>query len=158
MVHEEFESPLHLRTVEELTWYFEQLRAASGLCMRPSDERFLRAAEAFERPRFYPLYRRWLKEGDGALDDASSTLISDALTVGAGRVECLVLPYRYDHLSPLVDNVGSPTRGAEKGAEKCDRRGEHTPARSRPLSSPPEIDAINSSAIDSATAAASATQ
>lgn len=74
---------------------------------RPTDEHFLQAADAFERPRFYPLYRRWLKEGDRALDGVSSTVISDALASGVGRAECLVLPHRYDHLSPLVDLVGS---------------------------------------------------
>jgi hypothetical protein len=77
-----------------------------------TDERFLRASEAFGRPRFYRLYRQWLKEGDGALDGVSSTLSSDALASGAGRVECLVLPHRYDHLSPVVDimrsNPGNP--------------------------------------------------
>jgi hypothetical protein len=29
------------------------------------------------------------------------------LASGAGRIECLVLPHRYDHLSPVVDTVGS---------------------------------------------------
>jgi hypothetical protein len=151
IIHEELESPLHPRTVEELTWYFEQLRAAPGLHSRPSDERFVRAADAFERPRFYPLYRRWLKEGDGAFADASCTVISDALITGAGRVECLVLPHRYDHLSPLVDRIGSPTDGAEKRAEKSEQEGEHTRARSRPRSCPATIDAINSSTLNSAT-------
>ena len=66
----------------------------------------MRASEAFERPRFYRLYRQWIKEGDGALDGVSSTLSSDALASGAGRIECLVLPHRYDHLSPVVDTVG----------------------------------------------------
>lgn len=128
VIHDEFESPLHAHTVEELRWYFEQVRAVPRPESRPSDERFLRAADAFERPRFYPLYKRWLKEGDGALEDVSSTVIGDALAAGVGRVECLVLPYRYDHLSPLVNRVGSTATGAEKGAEKCDQRGEHTPA------------------------------
>lgn len=157
VVHDEFESPLHPRTVEELRWYFDQLQATPNLRVQQSDERLLRAASAFEHPRFYPVYRRWLKEGDSALEDLSSTLIRDALATGAGRVECLVLPHRYDHLSPVVDVVRSETQGAERGAEKCDGRGEHTPARSRPPCSPAEIEAINSSAIDSATVKASAT-
>jgi hypothetical protein len=157
VIHDEFESPLHVHTVEELRWYFEQVRAVPRPESRPSDERFLRAAEAFERPRFYPLYKRWLKEGDRSLEDVSSTVISDALAAGVGRVECLVLPYRYDHLSPLVNRVGSTEAGAEKGAEKCDQRGEHTPAPPRPPFSPAKIDAINSSSLDCATADASAT-
>jgi hypothetical protein len=70
-------------------------------------KRLDRAAQAFERPRFSRLYRRWLRDGDDALADVSSTVISEALAAGAGRVERLVLPHRYDHLSPLVDFVGS---------------------------------------------------
>ena len=134
VVHDELESPLHARTVEELTWYFGQLRAMPNARVRPTDERFRRAAEAFERPRFHRLFRRWLKEGDCALEDVSSAVISDALASGAGRVECLVLPHRYDHLPPLVDLLGSTSRGAEKGAEKVEQRGEQAPAPSRPLS------------------------
>ena len=41
-------------------------------------------------------------------------MISDTLASGAGRIEGLVLPYRYDHLAPLVDLRGSTSRGAEK--------------------------------------------
>ena len=134
VVRDELESPLHARTVEELKWYFEQLRATPNARLRPADERFEKAADAFERPRFYCLYRQWLKEGDGALDSVSSTVISEALASGAGRVECVVLPHRYDHLSPLVASVGSSSRGAEKGAEKPDQRGEQAPAPPRPLS------------------------
>ena len=102
VVHDELETPLHPHTVEELKWYFEQLRALPNPSLRPIDERFMRAADAFERPRFYALYRRWLKEGDHALESVSSRVISDALAAGAGRVESLVLPHRYDHLSPLA--------------------------------------------------------
>src|SRR5260370_14486949 len=100
-----------------------------------ADERFIRAADAFEHPRFYPVYRQWLKVGDRALEDVSSTGLSEALTSGAGRVESLVLPHRYDHLSPVANSVGPATRGAENGAEKPDQRGDHTPAPPRPPSS-----------------------
>jgi hypothetical protein len=133
VVRDELESPLHPRTVEDLKWYFGQLRAMPNVRIRPTDERFQRAADAFERPRFYRLFRLWLKQGDSALEAVSSTVISHALASGAGRVECLVLPHRYDHLSPLVDLIGSTSRGAEKGAEKVEQRGEQAPARSRPL-------------------------
>jgi hypothetical protein len=111
VVHEEWESPLHPRTVEELTWYFEQRKATLGIRPRPgADERLDRAAQAFERPRFSRLYRRWLRDGPGVLDEVSSTHLSEALAIGAGRLECLVLPHRYDHLSPLVDLAGSLSR------------------------------------------------
>ena len=104
VVRDELESPLHPRTIDELTWYFEQVRGTPNPSLRPTDERFMRAAEAFERPRFYPLYRRWLKEGERALQSVSSPLISEALAAGAARVESFVLPHRYDHLSPLATN------------------------------------------------------
>ena len=132
VVHDELETPLHPQTVEELKWYFGQLRAAPHARIRLTSERSERASEAFERPRFYRLYRQWLKDGDSALDDVSSTLISDALASGAGRVECLVLRHRYDHLSPLVDIMESTSGGAEKGAENMDERGDDAPALSRP--------------------------
>jgi hypothetical protein len=132
VVRDELESPLHTHTIEELKWYFGQLRATPNARIRPTDERFERAAEAFERPRFYRLFRPWLKDGEGVLESVSSTVLSDALAAGAGRVECLVLPHRYDHLSPLVDILGSRTQGAEEGAEKPEQRGEQTPAPSRP--------------------------
>jgi hypothetical protein len=111
VVRDELESPLHAQTVEELKWYFGLLRATPNIRTRHVDERFVRASGAFGRPRFYRLYRQWLKEGDGAFDTVSSTVISDALASGAGRVECLVLPHRYDHLSPVVDTVGSSDAG-----------------------------------------------
>jgi hypothetical protein len=134
VVRDEWESPLHARTVEELKWYFEQLQATPNACLGLGTERLEKAARAFERPRFYRLRRRWLREGDRALDDVSSALISEALASGAGRLECLVLRDSYNHLSPLVAIVGSTSRRAEKGAENVDMRGEQTPARSRPPS------------------------
>jgi hypothetical protein len=134
VIHDELESPLHAHTVEELKWYFEQLRTTPNPRFRPSDERFVRAADAFERPRFYPLYRRWLKEGDGALEEVSSMLIGDALAAGVGRVECLVLPYCYDHLSPLVNRVGLTASGVEKGPRSATRGGNTLPHRLGPSS------------------------
>jgi hypothetical protein len=107
VVRDELESPLHPHTVEELKWYFGKLRETPNARTSHTDDRLTRAVGTFERPPFYRLYRQWIKEGDGALDTVSSTVISDALASGAGRVECLVLPHRYDHLSPVVDTVGS---------------------------------------------------
>jgi hypothetical protein len=105
------------------------LRATADAADRPpqvaADERLEGASEAFERPRFYRLYRRWLKEGDSALDSASSTVISDALASGAGRIESIVLPHRYDHLSPLVDLEEQPrtesSRPTRNGASTTSR-------------------------------------
>jgi hypothetical protein len=74
VVRDELESPLHPRTIEELKRHFEQVRATPNASLRLTDERLMRAAEAFERPRFYTLYRRWLKEGDQVLETVSSTV------------------------------------------------------------------------------------
>jgi hypothetical protein len=93
---------------------------------RPPGERFERAAETFERPRFYGLYRHWLKEGDSTLDGVTSPVLSHALASGAGRLECFVLPHRYDHLAPVVDLLGSTVRGTENAAERTS-----TPVHSR---------------------------
>lgn len=132
VIHDEWESPLHPRTVEELRWYFEQRRAAPNPSVLLSDDRSLRATDAFARPRFLTLYERWLKHGDRALEDASSTVLSDALAAGHGRVECLVLPHRYEHLSPVLASAPSSAPGAEKGAEKPDEGGDKASAPPRP--------------------------
>jgi hypothetical protein len=65
VVYDELKSQLHPHTVEELKWYFGQLRATPRVRTNHTDERFERASEAFERPRYYRLYRQWLKDGDG---------------------------------------------------------------------------------------------
>ena len=46
------------------------------------------------------------------------------ITSGAGRIECHVLPFSYRHLSPLVGERRSKSKGAEEG--------EDSPAPSRP--------------------------
>jgi hypothetical protein len=109
VVGEEFDTPLHPRTIEELTWYFEQLRATRDPNFRLGEDRFLRAHSVFNCPRFHARYKRWLKEGIRAFEPVSSTAISEALATGAGRVESVVLPYRYDHLTPLVDGPREPS-------------------------------------------------
>ena len=120
VVHEEWDSPLQARTVDELRWYFGQLRTMPSGRLELGDERFASAARAFERPRFYRLYRRWLRDSDSALDDASSAVISEALANGAARLECDVLRHCYDHLSPLVDVVGSPSHDTETAHNRSD--------------------------------------
>jgi hypothetical protein len=55
-----------------------------------------------------------LRDGDDALADVSSTVISEALAAGTGRVEHLVLPYRYDHLDVhLAGATEAPAQEAE---------------------------------------------
>jgi hypothetical protein len=45
---------------------------------------------------------------------ACSDQADDALASGAGRVECLILPHRYDHPSPVVEIVESASRRPER--------------------------------------------
>jgi hypothetical protein len=67
----------------------------------------------FNTPRFTLLYRRWLKQGNAAFEAVSSPVFAEALANGTGRVDCLVLPHTYRHLSPLV----SHSRAAPPGIE-----------------------------------------
>jgi hypothetical protein len=104
VVADEWETPLHPHTIDDLNWYFQQRRNLPvGHFPNPVDERFERAAIAFQGCRFDRLYRRWLRRGVGALSDSASTTISEALASGSGRVECLVLNHSYDHLAPVID-------------------------------------------------------
>jgi hypothetical protein len=96
-------TPLRTETLDELRWYFEQVRAhpTPSRC-DDLDERFYQARDAFSAPRFKALYRAWKQDGEPALAGAGSRAISDAVVAGAGRVEVLELGHRYGHLSPLV--------------------------------------------------------
>ena len=144
VIREEWESPLHRRTIDQLTAYFEQRRASAKGSVRPADERCERAAWTFDGLRFEWFYRRWLKGGNTALDEACSPVISEALASGAGRIECLVLPHHYSHLSPLVDIVGARPTEAEKRAEKGEHEGEQTSPRPRPPFTPASFDTSGS--------------
>jgi hypothetical protein len=96
-------TPLRTETLDELRWYFEQVRAhPTPSSSNDLDERFYTARDAFSAPRFKALYRAWKQDGEPAFASASSRAISDAVETGAGQVEALELGHRYGHLSPLV--------------------------------------------------------
>jgi hypothetical protein len=96
-------TPLRPDVVNELRWYFEQVRShPTPSRSNDLDERFYEAREAFSAPRFKTLYKVWKQDGEPALASAGSRAISDAVDAGAGRVETLELGHRYGHLSPLV--------------------------------------------------------
>jgi hypothetical protein len=96
-------TPLRTETLDELRWYFEQVRTHPTPSRSDDlDERFYRARDAFSAPRFKALYRAWKQHGEPALAGAASRAIGDAVDAGAGRVETLELGHRYGHLSPLV--------------------------------------------------------
>ena len=96
-------TPLREPVLGELRWYFERLREVrSGLLAEADDARFQRARRAFQSPQFPVLYRAWQQDGEGVLTVAASPTITNALTSGAAKIETLVLPHAYSHLSPLV--------------------------------------------------------
>jgi len=100
----ELASPLSPSVLGELRWYFEQCRQAGrSRASLPSDARFRRIQQAFDAPRYRVLYRRWLADGDAALEVVGSGAIGEKLECGAGRLECVVLPHSYRHLTPLVN-------------------------------------------------------
>lgn len=137
LVKEELASPVRREVADRLKWYFEQRRAHELEGARLEDEETYYLSRAgFRAPRFQVLYKRWSREGNAALDYATSPAIADAIERGSGRVECVVLPHQYRHLSPVL----SAARGARKGADE----GEHTPPQPRPQVSPlnPPFNAI----------------
>ena len=96
---EHLASPLRPSVIDDLRWYF---RARRGTRETDSVERFEQAVLAFGAPRFQTLYRVWLERGDAALDSTPSFTLADAISRGAGELECPVLPHQYGHLYGLV--------------------------------------------------------
>jgi hypothetical protein len=106
VVREEIGNPLHADTIRELQHYFFHRRRSTDLTAIPENLRAIiaRYAEVYGGPRFTHLYRRWLADEQAALAPVSPA-IQAALAEGRAAVECVVLPYAYDHLSPLVNPV-----------------------------------------------------
>lgn len=96
-------APLRDVVRDERRWYFERLREGRSDDRSAADvERFGRAQRAFQAPRYPVLYRAWLHDGARDLTIASSRTISGALDANVGRIEPLILPHSYGHLSLLV--------------------------------------------------------
>jgi hypothetical protein len=102
-VRRELASPLRPAVIDELRWYFEQLKDASAIERRSMlDARFERRHRAFAAPRFGLLYRAWLRDGELALQGAASNAIGDALGRGDGRSDFVVLRSSYCNLANLA--------------------------------------------------------
>ena len=118
---DELATPFPPTILDELRWYFSQVRTAVKNRTRlPVDARFRRAQHAFAAPRFRVLYRRWLTDGEVAFEVVSSHAIIEALANETGRVESEVLLIPYRHLSPLANPVRSTPQGVEEGAAEGD--------------------------------------
>ncbi|MBP7619388.1 MAG: hypothetical protein KA745_00355 [Gemmatimonadales bacterium] len=96
---------LDLSVGDELLWFFgerkRQGQSPSNPAERPN-RRLREAVKAFSAPRFSALYRAWLAEGDIVVWRAQSSVTADAVSLGRGRLECVVLSRQYLHLSRLV--------------------------------------------------------
>jgi hypothetical protein len=136
-VHEELESPLPSALIADLKRYFEARKNIHAPCDQQADDLFRAGHQRFSAPRFEDLYRRWIKHGDEAFIKPSTTAIAEALESGAGRVESLVLPHSYRHLSPLVGQSRSTDEKVGKGVEKRAHRGDHSRRRPQPRASTP---------------------
>jgi hypothetical protein len=102
-VKDEMIWPFRMSSVEEVRWYFEQRRAHEQTGVQPVEiVRFEQVRWAHDAHRFEALYKAWLADGDGILDTLATPGISYSISRGAGKIEAVVLPYQYTHLSPLV--------------------------------------------------------
>ena len=110
----------------------ERLAAADvgGGVVVPRSADYDRARRAFRGERFEVLYRRWLTEGDAVLEAASSPDLGQALKGGRGRIESLVLPHQYRHLSLMVAPEDRRTAEAETGEMAVSRPRPHSSASS----------------------------
>lgn len=102
---DELASPLRLSTVEELQWYFAQRQ--QRMAGQPGDDeaRYAQARDAFAAPRFRGLYRAWCRSGSAALTDVVSSVLSDAISRGTGRLETQFLTRPYLHLARLASTA-----------------------------------------------------
>ena len=141
VIREELESPLHQATIRELKWYFEHRRQAADGPVHPQTRGFLGVgAQAFGTARFTGMYRRWLKHGNAVFEGPSSPVIAEALSDGRGRVESIVLPQSYRHLSTLVSEAPAPPQPVEKGLRRGNAGGNTCPHVLNPRPQPPRVE------------------
>jgi hypothetical protein len=119
--------------INDLKHYFFHRRRGTDLNAIPTGLRDLlkRRAEAFAGPRFNHLYRRWLVNEDVAFKPVPA-VIQQALACGRARIECVVLPNTYEHLSPLV----SRRRARRRRGHTSEEKGEQTPHGINPFLNP----------------------
>jgi hypothetical protein len=122
LVREDLASPVRQKVFDRLKWYFGQRRAHEIDGARiENEEMYYLSRAGFRARRFQVLYKRWLREGDAALEYAASRAIADAIERGSGRVETVILPHQYRHLSPVLGTARTVPRGADDGQQRADR-------------------------------------
>ena len=141
VIREELESLLHPATIGELKWYFAHRQQAADGPVHPQTQGFLNVgAKVFDTPRFTEMYRRWLKHGNVVFEGPSSPVIAEALNTGRGRVESVVLPHSYRHLSLLVNETSAPPQPVEKGLRRGNAGGNAPPHALNPRPQPPRVE------------------
>jgi len=101
-------APMRPALMEEFRWFCGIRRAVEQGGARRLEldaARYARARSAFGAPRFYALYRQWLREGDATWTRLASPAFHQAWQSGAATVETLVLPYAYGELGALVQTA-----------------------------------------------------
>lgn len=133
VVDEELKNPLNGENISELKRYFFHRRRGTDLEAIPEVLRaFLRrCTEVYGGPRFAHLYRRWLTEQDAAFTPLSP-VIQEVIASGRGRVEYVLLPHSYEHLSPLV----TCRRVRHRRRPRGDEGGDETPRSLNPSVNP----------------------
>jgi hypothetical protein len=141
VIREELESPLHPATISELQWYFEHRRQAAEGPVHPQTQGLLDVgAKVFGTARFTEMHRCWLKHGNAVFEGLSSPVIAEALRDRRGRVESVVLPYSYRHLSPLVSEAPARPQPVEKGLRRGNAGGNTRPHALNPRPQPPRVE------------------
>lgn len=136
-VHEELESQLPAPTIAEMKRYFECRHGLLRTGEPTADDIYRAGHQKFSTPQFDDLYRRWTEHGDEVFFSPSSAAVTEALQSGAGRVDVVVLPHSYRHLSPLVGPSRSTVQKVEKGVEEVAHRGDIGHRRAQPRASTP---------------------
>lgn len=107
-------TPIHPVLLRELKWYFTKRRSTQNpRALSFEDPDFWERQAAFRAPRYQELYRRWLMDGDTVFETVASSANTEALERGTGRIESLVLPLSYRHLTPLVSLFRTCRKGVE---------------------------------------------
>jgi hypothetical protein len=135
-VRDELASLLSGVALAELRWYFEQRRERKSARDSADADRFKRCKRAFAGARWRILFRRWLADGDPALNVAMSPALRDALARGNGVLECEVLRHSYRHLSPLDGLARASVRGLRRANVPSAGLNPHIQKWRRPL--PPD--------------------
>jgi hypothetical protein len=139
VIDEELKAPLQAATMIELKAHFERRRARGNDRIDRTYELLDPNAQMFHGERFQLLYRRWLRHGDAAFESALSSAIGDALADGSAKIDPVVLPHSYRHLSPLVDPSRSMRRRQKAELTTPTKRG-NMPSRVLNPGSQPPID------------------